>query len=132
MAAAILIAVTVLGRVKAVLYARVQSLRDTTDRSVQFRRAEAEWGFLTQWITYETRMDGVDSRRVNALTGTVTPLIHLPRGLADPLVIRSRELETVQNFLAAHGVTFAIVIGAERPQLLWPALRYCGPPQARA
>ena len=132
MAAAILIAVTVLGGVKAVLYARVQSLRDRSDRSVQFRRAEAEWGFLTQWITYETRTDGVDSRRVNALTGTVTPLIHLSRGLADPLVVRSRELETVQNLLASHGVTFAMVIGTVQPQVLWSDLRYCGQPEARS
>ncbi len=130
-AAAILIAVTVLGGVKAALYAKAQALRDTSNRSVQFRRAEAEWGSLTQWITYETRVDAVDSRRVNAVTGAVTPLIHLPRGLDDPLVVRSRELETVQNFLAAHGVTFAIVIGTERRQVLWSDLRYCGPLEAR-
>jgi len=69
---------------------------------------------------------------VNALTGTVTPLIHLSRGLADPLVVRSRELETVQNLLASHGVTFAMVIGTVEPQVLWSDLRYCGQPEARS
>jgi membrane-bound metal-dependent hydrolase YbcI (DUF457 family) len=132
MAAAILIAVTILGAVKAALYARAQGLRDISDGSVQFRRAEAEWGSLIQWITYETRVDAVDSRRVNAVTGSVTPLIHLPRGVNDPLVVRSRELETVQNFLAAHGVTFAIVVRTERPQVLWSDLRYCGPLETRS
>jgi membrane-bound metal-dependent hydrolase YbcI (DUF457 family) len=132
MAAAILIAVTVLGGVKAALYARAQGLHDTSNGFVQFRRAEAEWGSLTRWIMYDTRMDAVDSRRVNAVTGSVTPLIHVPRGLDDPVVVRSRELETVQNFLAAHRVTFAIVIGTERPQVLWSDLRYCGPLEARS
>ena len=132
LAAAILITVTVLGGVKAALYAKVRALRDTSNGSVQFRRAEAEWGSLAQWITYETTADAVDSRRVNAVTGAVTPLLHLPRGLDDPLVVRSRELETVQNFLAAHGVTFAIVIGMERRQVLWSDLRYCGPLEARS
>ena len=129
MAAAILVAVTLLAGGKAALYARAQERSDTSDGSVLFRRAEAEWGSLTRWIAYETRADIVDARRVNALTGTVTPLIHVPRGLDDPLVVRSRELETVRNFLAAHGVTFAAVIGAraERPQVLWSDLRYCGP-----
>jgi membrane-bound metal-dependent hydrolase YbcI (DUF457 family) len=131
-AAAILIALTVLAVVKAALYARAQELRDPSDGFVQFRRAEADWGSLTQWITYETRVDAVDSRRVNAVTGAVTPLIHLPRGLDDPLVVRSRELETVRNFLAAHGVTFAIVIRTERQQVLWSDLRYCGPLKTRS
>ena len=132
MAAAILIGVTVLGGVKAGLYARAQGRHDPSDGSVQFRRAEAEWGSLIRWITYETRAGAVDSRRVNAMTGTVTPLLHVPRGLDDPLVVRSRELETVQNFLAAHSVTFAIVVGTARPQVLWSDLRYCGPLESRS
>ena len=132
MAVAILIAVTVLAGVKAALYARAQGRHDPSDASVQFRRAEAEWGSLTRWITYETRVDAVDSRRVSAMTGSVTPLIHVRRGLEDPLVVRSRELKTVQNFLAAHGATFAIVIGTERPQVLWSDLRYCGPLEKRS
>jgi membrane-bound metal-dependent hydrolase YbcI (DUF457 family) len=132
-AAVILIVVMVLAGSKAALAARVQGRPDTLDGSVQYRRAEAEWGSLTRWITYETRVDAVEARRVNALTGTVTPLIHVPRGLDDPLVARSRELETVRNFLAAHGATFATVIGAsaERRLVLWSDLRYCGPLENR-
>ena len=134
MAAAILIAVTVLSCGKAALYARVHGRFGSSDASVQFRRAETEWGSLIRWITYETTVDGVDARRVNALTGAVTPLVHLPRGLDDPLVARSRELDTVQNFLAAHGVTFATVIreSPEQRLVLWSDLRYCGPLKNRS
>ncbi len=126
-AAAILIAMTVFAGAKAALYARARERDRTSDGSAQFRRAETEWGSLTRWVTYRTRADVVGARRVNALTGTVTPLVDVPRGLNDPLVVRSRELDTVQNFLAVHGVTFAVVVGADRQQVLWSDLRYCSP-----
>jgi membrane-bound metal-dependent hydrolase YbcI (DUF457 family) len=131
--AVILTAVTVLAGGKAALYARVHGRHDTSDGSVQFRRADAEWSSLTRWITYETSVDAVEARRVNALTGTATPLIHVRRGLDDPLVARSRELQTVRNFLASHAATFAIVIGAgaQRRLVLWSDLRYCGPLENR-
>ena len=79
-AAAILIAVTVLAVSKAALYARAHAVEQTSAGAVQFRRAEAEWGSLTRWITYETRADVVDARRVNAWTGTITPLIQRAAG----------------------------------------------------
>ena len=133
-AATVLIAVTILAAGKAALYARALKDARTAPDSSEVSRAEVAWGSLTRWITYETRADIVEARRVNALTGTVTPLIRVPRGLEDPLVVRSRELDTVRNFLAAHGVTFAIVIGggAERRLVLWSDLRYCGPPEHRS
>jgi membrane-bound metal-dependent hydrolase YbcI (DUF457 family) len=132
MAAVILTVVTVLAGGKAALYARTQGRHAPSDDSVQFTRSQAEWGSLTRWIAYQTRVDEVGARRVNALTGTVTTVIDLPRGFDHPLVVRSRELETVRNFLAGHGVTFAAVIPGERPQVLWSDLRYCGPPENRS
>jgi hypothetical protein len=129
-AAGILIAVAILSAGKWALYARVRERDEQPGRSVVSRRAETEWGSLTRWVTYEATADVVETRRVDALTGTVTPLVHAVRALNDPLVVRSRELATVQNFLAAHAITFAIVIGAggEAVQVLWSDLRYCGPP----
>ena len=64
MAAAILISVTALGGVKAALYARAQSLHDTSDRFVQFRRAEAEWGFTDSMdhVRNESRRSRLPSR----------------------------------------------------------------------
>jgi membrane-bound metal-dependent hydrolase YbcI (DUF457 family) len=132
-AAGLLVAVTALAAGKAVLYAKACTSERSSSGSVEYRRADAEWGSLVRWITYETRGDVVEARRVDALTGTITPLVSIPRGLDDPLVVRSRELKTVQNFLAAHGVTFAIVIGAgvDRRQVLWSDLRYCSPVDRR-
>jgi membrane-bound metal-dependent hydrolase YbcI (DUF457 family) len=134
-AATVLIAVTILAAGKAALYGRVLKGDRASTGSSPISRAEVAWGSLTRWVTYEIRPDIVEARRVNALTGTGTPLIRVPRGLEDPLVVRSRELDTVRNFLAAHGVTFAIVIGgggAERRLVLWSDLRYCGPPENRS
>jgi membrane-bound metal-dependent hydrolase YbcI (DUF457 family) len=126
---AILIAVGLLGGVKAILYSRTLAVHDSSQGLVRFRRAEAEWGSLTRWTVYEARAETVSAYRVNALTGVATPLVQLPRGLTDPLVLRSRELATVRNLVAAHGATFATVIGAgpDRRDVLWSDLRYCRP-----
>jgi membrane-bound metal-dependent hydrolase YbcI (DUF457 family) len=123
-AAIILIAVTMLAGVKSALYARVSM--PASDRSVQFTRAEARWGSLNRWTVYEATAYTARADVVEAVTRTVSPEMQLPRGLNDPLVSRSRQLSTVQNFLAAHGVTFATVIRGESPQVLWSDLRYCG------
>jgi membrane-bound metal-dependent hydrolase YbcI (DUF457 family) len=124
---AILLAVTVLGGVKAILYGRTRAVHDSSPGVVLFRRAEARWGSLTGWTVYEARADTVSAYRVNALRGDVVPLVRLPRGLSDPLVLRSRELGTVRNLLAAHDVTFATVTVAapDRREVLWSDLRYC-------
>jgi membrane-bound metal-dependent hydrolase YbcI (DUF457 family) len=131
---AILIATTILAAGKAVLYTRALNSARTAPGSSEGSRAEVSWGSLTRWITYEARADVVEARRVDAFDGNVTPLFRMPRGLEDPLVVRSRGLDTVRNFLASHGVTFAIVIGgsAERRLVLWSDLRYCGPPGDRS
>lgn len=132
-AAAILIAISVLGATKAALYARVPGVDGTRGDPVQSSRAEAEWGSLTRWITYEAVADRVRARRVDALARTAVPLVDISRGFDEPLVIRSRDLETVRNFLAAHSVTFATVIGTREAggQVLWSDLRYCGPLDGR-
>jgi membrane-bound metal-dependent hydrolase YbcI (DUF457 family) len=125
-ASAILLAVAIFAGGKAALYGRTGP--DPSDGSILFSRADVEWGSLTRWITYETRSTSVDARRVDAWTGASAPLLHVARSLDDLLVARSRELETVQNFVAAHGVSFATVIGerSEEIQVLWSDLRYCG------
>jgi len=132
MAVAILLVLTVLAGGKAALYCRTGL--NPSDGSVLFRRADVEWGSLTRWIIYETRAASVDARRVDAWTGASSPLRQVPRGLDSPLVARSREFETVRNFVAAHGVTFATVIGgrSDAPQVLWSDLRYCGPSRSRS
>jgi membrane-bound metal-dependent hydrolase YbcI (DUF457 family) len=129
---AILMAVTVLGGVKAILYNRTRPVHDASPGLVLFRRAEAAWGSLTGWTVYETRADTVSAYHVNALSGEVRPLVRLPRGLSDPLALRSQELGTVRNLRAAHDVTFATVTvaGEGRREVLWSDLRYCRPTSA--
>jgi membrane-bound metal-dependent hydrolase YbcI (DUF457 family) len=132
MGIAILFAVTLLGGVKAILYGRTRAVHDSSPGLVLFRRAEATWGSIIGWTVYETRADTVSAYRVNALSGDVTPLVRLPRGLSDPLALRSQELGTVRNLRAAHDVTFATVTpaGADRREVLWSDLRYCRPTSA--
>jgi hypothetical protein len=86
---------------------------------------------MTRWIVYEARPATVHAQRIDALTGSITPLLNIPRGLQSELVVRSRQFHTVQNFLAAHDVTFAIV-STERREILWSDLRYCGPAELRS
>jgi membrane-bound metal-dependent hydrolase YbcI (DUF457 family) len=132
-ATAILVAATVLAAAKAVLYARLHALDGHSYSSVQFRRADVEWGALTRWTAYDARADVVGARRVNAWTGSDLPLMTVRRSMDDPLVARSREFAAVRNFVAAHGVTFATVIdrGAEGTLVLWSDLRYCRPVDVR-
>ncbi|MEO6238780.1 MAG: metal-dependent hydrolase [Vicinamibacterales bacterium] len=125
---AILMTVAILAGVKAVLYNRTRAVHGTTAGDVEFRRADAEWGALTTWTTYETRADTVEAYRVDATSGAVTPLVRLSRGLDVPVVVRSRELASVRHMAAAHGVTFATVTEADgnQQEILWSDLRYCG------
>jgi membrane-bound metal-dependent hydrolase YbcI (DUF457 family) len=131
-AVAILVAVIVLGGVKAILFSRVRAVHHAAPDPAQFRRAETDWGSLTRWTVYETRAETVTAYRVNALSGDITPIVQQPRGLNDPLVLRSRELGTVRNLRAAHAVTFATVVsaGPDRREVLWSDLRYCRPASA--
>jgi membrane-bound metal-dependent hydrolase YbcI (DUF457 family) len=116
---------------KALLYTRARALHQAATTSTPAVRGDVEWGSLSRWIMYEARPDTVYARRVNALTGEVTPLLGVSRGLRDPLAIRSREFRTVQNLLASHDITFAVVSSGER-EVLWSDLRYCGPVGVRS
>jgi membrane-bound metal-dependent hydrolase YbcI (DUF457 family) len=130
-ASVVLVTMAIFTAGKVALYARARALNNRSDSSVQSTRADVEWGSLARWIVYEARADTVTARRVNAVIGTVTPLLQESRGLQDPLVMRSPQLDTVRNFLAAHDITFAIVSG-DRQRVLWSDLRYCGPVRVRS
>jgi membrane-bound metal-dependent hydrolase YbcI (DUF457 family) len=126
----VLIVVIGISAAKAMLYVRTRYVADAQDPSAQMRRAEVEWGSLTRWLVYAAGPDSVNARRVDPLTGTVTPLMDVARNVHDPLVERSLQFDTVQNFLAAHDVTFAVVTGdRSTQQVLWSDLRYCGEPE---
>jgi membrane-bound metal-dependent hydrolase YbcI (DUF457 family) len=117
--------------VKAVLYRHARELEARAIPPAAFRRAESVWGSLVRWSIYETRADVVETWRVDATSEDVRLTRRVPRDLNDALVERSRAFETVQNFLAVHDVTFAVVSmsapagPASRTVVAWSDLRYC-------
>jgi membrane-bound metal-dependent hydrolase YbcI (DUF457 family) len=117
--------------VKDALYAHACALEARAVPPAAFRRGESVWGSLVRWSIYETRADAVEAWRVDAASGDVRLMKRVPRNLQDAFVERSRAFETVQNFLAAHDVTFAVVSApgtggaATRTVVAWSDLRYC-------
>jgi membrane-bound metal-dependent hydrolase YbcI (DUF457 family) len=117
---------------KAALYAHARALEARTVPPASFRRAESVWGPFARWSIYETRADVVEAWRVDAASGEVRLIMRVPRDLTDAVVERSREFETVRNFLAVHDVTFAVVSAAHTGPaagavVMWSDLRYCRP-----
>jgi membrane-bound metal-dependent hydrolase YbcI (DUF457 family) len=117
--------------VKAVLYEHAREVEARAVPPAAFRRGESVWGSLGRWSIYETRADVVEAWRVDAMSEDIWLMRRVPRNLNDAFVERSRAFETVQNFLAAHDVTFAVVPApdtagpAARTVVAWSDLRYC-------
>jgi len=117
--------------VKAVLYVHARALEARAVPPGAFRRSESVWGSLVRWSIYETRADVVEAWRVDATSEDVRLMRRVPRDLKDALVERSHAFETVQNLLAVHDVTFAVVSvpdparPAGRTVVAWSDLRYC-------
>jgi membrane-bound metal-dependent hydrolase YbcI (DUF457 family) len=130
-AALALLCVAIVGTGKAALYAKARVINGRAAVGVVSTRADVEWGSLARWIVYEARTGTVRARRIDALTGVITPLLDVPRGLESEWVVRSREFASVQNLLAGHDVTFAVV-NPEGREILWSDLRYCGPVELRS
>ncbi|HEX5473789.1 MAG TPA: metal-dependent hydrolase [Vicinamibacterales bacterium] len=114
---------------KGALYARALGLEDRSVAHGTARRADAGWGEPTRWTIFEAFPTRLEAWQVDAVRGRVDLVMNVDRGLADPLVERSRALPTVQNLLRSHGMTLARV----RPQpdgaheVVWTDLRYCTP-----
>jgi hypothetical protein len=130
-AALALACVAIVATGKAALYAKARVINGRAAVGAVSTRADVEWGSLTRWIVYEARAATVHARRIDALTGVMTPLLDVPRGLQSEWVVRSRRFATVQNLLAGHDVTFAVV-NPEGREILWSDLRYCGPVELRS
>jgi membrane-bound metal-dependent hydrolase YbcI (DUF457 family) len=130
-AAILLTALAAFASVKAVLYGHARALEARAVPAAAFRRGDSVWGSLVRWSIYETRADVVEAWRVDAATEEVRLMRRVPRDLKDALVERSRAFETVQNFLAVHDVTFAVVSASDAAGpaagtvVAWSDLRYC-------
>jgi inner membrane protein len=112
---------------KGGLLARALALDRRQVPTALSRRADANFGSWTTWSVFHAQRDSVQSWRVDAVRGTVSRILDVPRGLDLPVVQRSRPLPTVRNLEASHDITFARVLPSDDGSyaVFWSDLRYC-------
>jgi membrane-bound metal-dependent hydrolase YbcI (DUF457 family) len=88
---------------------------------------EAEWGSLIEWNVFDRTPLALRKWRVNAVRGPATLMFTKPLAPELPLVVTSRSLDTVQNFLRVHELGFPILTPIENggTEVLWSDIRYC-------
>ena len=92
------------------------------------RAAEVRWGSLTEWDVYDRTPTAVRAWRINSEKGPAFLRLSQPLLGESTLVVASRSLDTVKNFLRAHEFGFAVetVESDGRTAVRWSDLRYCG------
>lgn len=130
-AVVVLVAVAALLGIKAALYGHLLRVVAANPRitSSSLRAIEARWGSWTEWDVFVRDAETLRVWRANVRTGTFVPLLIKPIEKESPLVVRSRSLDTVRNFLSIHALGFAIERpqGADQVEVLWSDVRYCRP-----
>jgi membrane-bound metal-dependent hydrolase YbcI (DUF457 family) len=119
---------------RAALYARARTIVRHATVAADSVHADAAFGSWTRWTFVAARSGLVEQWDVDALAGTAARSMRAPRELDDPRVSRSRQLATVANLVASHGVTFARVRPHEGGsyEVVWSDLRYCAPGAIRS
>jgi inner membrane protein len=114
--------------VKSGLYVAATRIDEKVDH-VSATRFEAVWGSLTRWMRYRAQPETVEATAINVRDGTAAPIARFARNLGDPLAVQSRSLATVDNLLASHDITFALVRSRvdRGSDVFWSDLRYCTP-----
>jgi membrane-bound metal-dependent hydrolase YbcI (DUF457 family) len=89
--------------------------------------AEAPWGSLTEWDVFERTPTAVRAWRISSLGGPPTLRLSRPVLPESALVIASRSLDTVKNFLRSHEFGFSVETAERdgRTAVRWSDLRYC-------
>lgn len=96
----------------------------TTD-TILDHAVDASWSSLTEWSVSDRTPQALRRWRVDA-RGTSALLFSIPLRADSPLVEASRSFDTVQNFLRAHELGFAVTTPLEDgTQVLWSDIRYC-------
>jgi membrane-bound metal-dependent hydrolase YbcI (DUF457 family) len=133
LARCLLLALTVFFGIKGTLYADVQRLVEP-NRGVGSRAQtiEARWGSWTEWLVSEKDPNAVRTWLVDGWNGTRELVLSQPLSPEAGLVLASRSLDTVRNFLRVHDLTFAIerVEDDGHRAVLWSDVRYCSRPQS--
>jgi membrane-bound metal-dependent hydrolase YbcI (DUF457 family) len=89
--------------------------------------AEVPWGSLTEWDLFDRTPTAVRAWRIGSLGGPPTLRLSRPVLPESGLVIASRSLDTVKNFLRSHEFGFSVeAAGSDgRTAVRWSDLRYC-------
>jgi membrane-bound metal-dependent hydrolase YbcI (DUF457 family) len=90
------------------------------------RILEARWASLTEWSVFDRSPSSLRQWRVSVRSQPPLLVLAIDRHPESPLVERSRELQSVKNFLAVHELGFAREEphGLER-DVMWSDIRYC-------
>jgi len=125
----VLIGVTLYFGIKAELYGQARRVAgmDGPTSSDERRAAEARWGSLTKWNIFEKDAHALRTWQVDGWLGTRERLLRWPFQPESTLVVASRSLDTVRNFLSVHDLTFAVerAESNDRRSVLWSDVRYC-------
>jgi membrane-bound metal-dependent hydrolase YbcI (DUF457 family) len=91
------------------------------------RAAEVPWGSLTEWDVFDRTPTAVRAWRISSLGGPPTLRLSRPLLPESALVIASRSLDTVTNFLRSHEFGFSVEVAERdgRTAVRWSDLRYC-------
>lgn len=89
--------------------------------------AEVPWGSLTEWDVFDRTPTAVRAWRISSLGGRPTQRLSRPVLPESALVIASRSLDTVKNFLRSHEFGFSVEAAESdgRTAVRWSDLRYC-------
>ena len=115
-----------LGAKGLLLWSALGSMPEAGDEAV--RLVDAEWASLTRWTLIERTPVEIRRWSIRALGPSPALELVVPVGVESPLVRRSRALDTVMNFLAAHEMAFPTERRTGATSLvLWSDVRFCRP-----
>lgn len=127
-AASVLLAFACMAGAKWALFARAARADRLTVATPDATHADAVYGSWRRWTFFHAVGSAAERWEVDAIGGSAVRSFSVDRGLAAAAVAASRDLPTVRNLLASHGVTLARVRADRdgRYEVLWSDLRYCG------
>jgi membrane-bound metal-dependent hydrolase YbcI (DUF457 family) len=127
-AATVLVAFACMGGLKWTLLARAVRVDLLTVPTRDATHVDAVFGSFRRWTFFHAIGNVAERWEIDAIDGRAVRSFRVDRRLDAAAVAASRDLPTVANLLASHGVTLARMHanGSGRYEVLWSDLRYCG------
>ena len=115
--------------VGVIAFGSYTTARDRAGEPVNARAIEAEWASLTGWRVLDRTPRALRAWRVRA-GEDARIVLTWPHEDDSAVVVASRRLSTVANFLRAHELVFAGTIPGDdgRVLVLWSDIRFCWDP----